>query len=105
VAVGQEAETAGADKAAWDWMEQEAAQELIDRESHPSLLVAMSGISPMESHATVTESDEPVVGDGNPVGVIAEITQGMFRAVERSFCVNDPFITERQAGPGAKVLG
>jgi hypothetical protein len=81
-------------------MEQEAAQELIDRESHPSLLVAMSGISPAESDATVAESNEPVVGDGNPMGVVAEITKGMFRAVERRFSVDDPVMTEQQPEPG-----
>jgi len=86
-------------------MEQEAAQELIDRESHPSLLVAMSGISPAESHATVVESDEPVVGDGNPVGVVAEITQGMFRAAERWFGVDDPLMTEQQPEPGGEGFG
>jgi hypothetical protein len=54
----------------------------------------MSGISPAESDATIVESKEPVVGDGNPVGVVAEITQGMFRAVERWFSVDDPLMTE-----------
>ena len=41
VAVGEEAEVADAYEARWQQMEQEAAQELMDVQSHESLLVAM----------------------------------------------------------------
>jgi hypothetical protein len=54
-------------------MEQEATQELVDRQGHASLLVAVSGISPAEGDATIGESNESMVGDGDPVGIVAEI--------------------------------
>jgi hypothetical protein len=50
-------------------MEQEATQELVDRQGHASLLVAVSGISPAEGDSTVGESNEPVVGEGDPMGI------------------------------------
>ena len=62
-----------ADEAAWEQMEQEAAQELIDRKGHPPLLVAVRGISPAKGDVLVGKSNEPVVGDGDAVGVVAEI--------------------------------
>ncbi len=81
-------------------MEQEAAQELVDRQGHQSLLVAVSGISPAEGDVTVGESNEAVVGDGDPMGIGTEIAQRMFRATEWSLGVNDPVITEQQPEPG-----
>jgi hypothetical protein len=73
LSVGKEAEVADADEAAWEQMEQEAAQKLIDWQSHAPLLVAVCGISPAKRDVLVGKSDEPVVGDGDPVGIVAEI--------------------------------
>lgn len=84
-------------------MEQEATQELVDRKSHQPLLVAVSGISPAKGDATVGKSNEPVVGDGDPMGIVAEIAQCMFRAAEGSFGVNDPVMTEQQPEPGGEA--
>ena len=83
-------------------MEQEAAQELVDRQSHQPLLVAVSGISPAEGDVTVGESNEPVVGDSDAMGIAAEIAQRMFRAAEGSLGVNDPVMTEQQPKPGCE---
>ena len=47
-AIGEEAEVADAHEAARKHVEQEAAQELIDGQSHEPLLVAVSGIAPAE---------------------------------------------------------
>jgi hypothetical protein len=54
-------------------MEQEATQELIDRQSHQPLLVAVSGISPTKGDVMLGKSNQPVVGDGDPMGIVAEI--------------------------------
>ena len=105
LSVGKEAEVADADETAWQQVQEEATQELIDWKAHDALLVAMSGISPAESDATLAESNEPVVGDGNPMGVVAKITQGMFRAVERWLSVDDPLMTEQQPEPRGEGSG
>ena len=59
-------------------VEQEAAQELIDSQSHEPFLVAVRGIAPAEGDVAIEESDQPGVGDGDAMGVCAEITQHMF---------------------------
>jgi hypothetical protein len=46
--VGEEAEVADAHEAARQQVEQEAAQELIDRQSEQALLVGVGGVSPAE---------------------------------------------------------
>jgi hypothetical protein len=84
-------------------MEQEATQELVDRQRHQPLLVAVSGISPAEGNVTVGESNEPMVGEGDPMGIVAEIAQRMFRAAEGSLGVNDPVVEEQQSEPGREA--
>jgi hypothetical protein len=63
----------------------------------------VSGISPAEGNASVGESNEPVVGEGDPMGIVAEIAQRMFRAAEGSLGVNDPVVEEQQPEPGRKA--
>ena len=46
-------------------MEQESAQELLDRQSHEPVLVAVGGVAPAEGHVAVGESDQPAVGYGD----------------------------------------
>ncbi len=72
--VGEKSEVADTHEATWQQMEQESAQELLDIQSHEPLLVAMGGVSPLEGDVARGESDQPVVGDGDAVGVGAEIT-------------------------------
>jgi hypothetical protein len=72
-AIGEEAEVADAHKATRQHVEQEATQELIDRQAHGTLLVAVCGISPSESYGAVSEGKQPVIGDGDAMGVGAEI--------------------------------
>jgi len=95
LAIGEEAEVADADKGAWKQMEQEAAQELIDGQSHQSLLVAVSGISPAEGDAAAGESNEPVVGHGDTMGIGTKIAERMFRAAEWSLGVDHPVMAEQ----------
>ena len=93
--VGEEAEVADAYETAWQQVEQEAAQELFDRQSHQPLLVAVSGVSPAEGDVAVGKSDQSAVGNGDAMGVGAEIAQHMFRPAERPFGVDDPVVTEQ----------
>ena len=93
--VGEEAEVADAHEAARQQVQQEAAQELIDRQSHEPLLVAVGGVAPAEGDVAVGESNQPAVGDGDAMGVGAEIAQHMFRSAERPFGVDDPVVAEQ----------
>src|SRR5271165_5913323 len=80
-------------------MKQESAQKLLDIQSHDLLLVAMGGVSPTERNLAIGKSDESVVGDGNAMGVGAQIAQHMFRPSEGALGVDDPVMAEQYAQP------
>ena len=48
------------------------------------------------------ESNQPVVGDGDAMGVGTEITQHMFGAAEGRLGVDDPVLTEQYPQPGGE---
>jgi hypothetical protein len=52
---------------------------------HEPLLVALSGVSPAEGDVAIGESNQSVVGDGDAVGVGAEIAQHVFWSAEGRF--------------------
>ena len=81
-------------------MEQKAAKELIDRQSHEPLLVAVRGIAPSEGDVTIGESNQPAVGNGDAMSIGAEITQHMFRSAEGRLGVDDPVVAEQYSQPG-----
>jgi hypothetical protein len=58
-------------------VEKEAAQELVGGQRHESFPVAVSGVPPAKVDVAIFEGDEPVVGDGDAMGVSAEIVQGV----------------------------
>src|ERR1700687_4682603 len=101
--VGEEAEVADADEASRKQMEEEAAQELVGRQAHDALLVAMSGVSPAETDLAVGEGNQAAVGDTDPMGVGAEVAQGMLRPSERRLGVDDPVMTEKHSDPGGEA--
>ena len=93
--VCEKAEVADAHEAARQQVKQEATQELIDRQSHDPLLIVMNGISPSESNVAVSEGKQAVVGDGDAMGVSAEIAQHVFRAAEGRLGIDDPVLAEQ----------
>ena len=62
----------------------------------------MSGISPAEGDVSVGESNESVVGDGDPMGIGAEIAQHMLRSTEWALGVDDPVVAEQYSQPCAE---
>ena len=83
-------------------MEQEAAKELIDCQSHEPLLVAVGGIAPSEGDVAIGESNQPAVGNGDAMSIGAEITQHMFRSAEGRLGVDDPVVAEQYSQPCAE---
>jgi hypothetical protein len=55
--VGQKAEMPDADEARGKHVEQEAAQELLDRQGHQALLVAVRGVSPAKGDLAALQGD------------------------------------------------
>jgi hypothetical protein len=55
--VGHEPEVANADEAGRKHVEKEAAQELLDRQDHQALLVAVPGVTPAKGHLAALKGD------------------------------------------------
>ena len=89
-AAGKETEVADANEATRQHMQQEATQELIDRQSQESLLVFVSGVAPAEGHLVFSEGNETVVGNRNAMSVGAEVTKHLLGSTERRFAVDHP---------------
>src|SRR5437016_14087018 len=65
----------------------------------------MSGVSPTKGNLFIGEVDQPMVGDGDTVGVTAEVAKRMFRAAEGTFRVDHPILAEQWAEPRREGLG
>ncbi len=97
--VGEEPEVADAHEAARQQVQEEAAQELVDRQSQEALLVGVGGVSPAEGDVALLKADESAVGDGDAVGVSAEIAQRVFRSAEGRLGIDDPVVAEQRSQP------
>ena len=102
--MGEKPEVTDADEPRRQHVQQESAQEFVDRQSHLSLLVLMSGIAPAESNDAVGERDEATVGDCHTMGVLAEIAKRMLRTAKGAFRVNHPFGAEQRTKPRRERL-
>ena len=86
-------------------MEQEAAQELVDREGHQTLLVLVSGVSPTKGDLVLLEGDEAVIGDGDAMRVAAQVMEDMLGSTEGRLAVDDPIVVEQLPEKGGESLG
>ena len=93
-----------ADEARGKHVEQEAAQELLDRKGHQTLLVAVRGVSPAEGDLVALQGDQAVIGDRHAVGVAAKITENVFRTIEGRLTVDHPVVTEEGAEERSESL-
>ena len=68
-AVGQESEVPNAHEAFRKHVQQETAQEFIERKSQQLLFVVVSGIVPAKSDLPFGEREQAMVGDGYAMSV------------------------------------
>src|ERR1035438_903098 len=85
-------------------MEHEATQELFGGDRHLALLAAVSVVFPAKSDATVSHGQEPMVGDGDAVGVACQIVEHIPRSAEGAFAVDDPLLTKERPQERGKGL-
>ena len=86
-------------------MEQETTQELCNRERQGSFPVAIGGIAPAKGDLVLVEKDQAVVGNGDAMGVAAEVLQNMFWTSEGWLAVDHPWISEQWPEECGKGLG
>jgi hypothetical protein len=58
-------------------VQQESAQELIERYSHQLLLIVVSRVAPAKGDLFIRERDEPMIGDRYAMSVTAQIMEHM----------------------------
>ena len=94
--VGEEAEVPDAMEAVRERVQEKAADELVGCELHDLDGAVLAIVLPGERDMVVFDRDEAAVGDGDPVGVAAEIRERLGGSAEGPFGVDHP-------GGGAQV--
>ena len=89
-AAGEETEVPDTHEAPRQHVQQETAQELIDRQSQEAFFVFVSGIPPSECYFSILEANETAIGNCNTMGISAEIAQHLLGPAERRFQIDDP---------------
>src|SRR6516165_6331512 len=89
-AVGEIAVVADAMEAVGQGVEQEAADELVRAKGHELLPIVVAIILPAEADPALGERDQATVGDGDAMGISAEILEHLLGSAERSLGVDDP---------------
>jgi len=90
VTVGEEAEMANAVEPIRYGVQQEPPHELIGGERHHLGLAVVAVVFPGEADLTIVEPPQPAVGDGDAMGVAAQIGQHLLGAGERTLGVDHP---------------
>ena len=90
MAVTEPTEVADAHEARGQAMQQEAADELGSIEGHDPLLVVVAIILPAERDVSLFACEQAMIGDGDVVGVTAEIRQHLGGTTEGGVGIDDP---------------
>jgi len=71
-------------------MEEEPAQELCRVQRHDALLVPVGIVFPAEGDAFSVETEQAVIGDGDAMGITAQIAQHLCRPSHGLLGINHP---------------
>ena len=99
---GEQAKVADPDEALRQDVQQKAAQEFIDSEHQGADLAPVSIILPPKRDGLVGDGDEPVIGDGDAVGVPGEVVQHVARAAKGRLRIDHPRLAIEGSEPRAK---
>ena len=102
--IGEEAKITDSDEALRQQLQEETAQELGCQQRHLALLATTRIVLPTEGNAFAVECQQPVIGNGDPVRIPAEIAQDFCRSAEGGFGVDHPVLTVHPAKKLAKLF-
>ena len=71
-------------------MDEKSPDELLGGEGH-CVVSLVPVVLPAETHTTIFDIKQAVVGDGDTVSVSPQVIEHLLRPRERLFCVDDPF--------------
>ena len=71
--MGQEPVVADLSEAAWEHVQEKPPDKLVGGNREFLFFIVVAAVPVAEPYRAVLDSDDPVVGDGNPVGVAGNI--------------------------------
>jgi hypothetical protein len=106
-AVSEKAVVADAMETVGQGVEQEAADELVCAKGHHLLLVVVAIILAAEADPALGERDQATVGDGDAMGISAEILEHLLGSTERRFSIVPiiPELESRFVTPTIRCIG
>jgi hypothetical protein len=90
--VGQEAEVPQPVEPVWRDVEHQPPQELHRLKRQGAQAMAMGIVFVAEGHLARLEGDEPVVRDGDAMGVVGEVLENVLGVLHGLFCVDHPLL-------------
>ena len=94
-----QAKVANADKAVGEHMEEEPADKLPGSQADKPVGSRVLVIPGTEGNGLTIKGEEPLVGEGYPVGVMAQVAEDMPGPTEGRFGVDDPFDSPKFSDP------
>ena len=88
--MGQEAEVPDAHEAFREQVQQESAQEFVERYSQQLLFIVVSRIAPAKGHLFIGERDEPMIGDRYAMSVTAQNKGGYALVLQKDVSSRPP---------------
>src|SRR4030067_2929815 len=74
------------------YMKQETANEFKHLQSDPLDLVPVCRVPPPEGHLSSLDLDQPIIREGHPMGVAAQIIHHLFGVSQWRLTVNHPIL-------------
>ena len=103
--IGEEAEVSNAMEAVGQGVQQEAPDELVGLQTHGLDGAVVAIVLPGEGDMIVVAGLDAAVGDGDAMGVAAEIGENLRGAAERLLGVDDPIDAPRGGQMGGERRG
>ena len=88
---GHEAKVPDFDEPRRKDVQEKATDKLLGGGSHQPLLTGSAIVPGSEGDLAIRQANQPMIGDGYPVGVAAKVMIGFLGAIKKLFGVDDPF--------------
>ena len=105
VSVGQEAKVTYPDIASRQNMKKESSDKLVCLERHSFLTVMVCIIPPEEGNIAVSDGEDAVIADRDPVSISAEVLKDPRGAIKGRFAIDDPLLMVELSSEGVEVAG
>ena len=86
-------------------MKKEPSDKLVGLEGHSLLTVMVCIIPPEEGNLAVSEGEDAVITDRDPMGISAEVLKDPVGAIEGWFAIDDPLFMVEMPQEGLEVSG